>query len=66
MAGQPFGEERMEPAVWQFGDDGLDGRPFDAVAQESMADVDEVGFAKRLGHVVIRSPQPVVFGDQRL
>jgi hypothetical protein len=31
-----------------------------------MADVDEVGFAKRLGHVVIRSPQPVVFGDQRL
>jgi hypothetical protein len=56
----------MEPAVWQFGDDGLGGRPFDAVAQESMADVDEVGFAKRLGHVVIRSPQPVVFGDQRL
>jgi hypothetical protein len=31
-----------------------------------MADVDEVGFAKGLGHPVVRSPQPVVLGDQPL
>ena len=46
VAGQAFGKERVEPAVWQLGDDGLHGRPSDLGAEDSMADVDEVGFAK--------------------
>ncbi|MDT7722178.1 MAG: hypothetical protein QOE94_3189 [Mycobacterium sp.] len=64
VASQAFGKERVEPAVWQLGDDGLHGRPSDLGAEDSMADVDEVGFAKGFGHPIVRSPQPVVLGDQ--
>ena len=65
VAGQALGEKRVEPAVRQLRDGGPDGRSPDAVAQQPMADVDEVGLAKRLGQAVVDWPQPVVFGDQR-
>jgi hypothetical protein len=36
VAGQAFGKERVEPAVWQLGDDGLHGRPSDLGAEDSL------------------------------
>src|SRR5271155_1521268 len=65
VPGQTLGEEYVESAVRQLRDGGPDGRSPDSVVQQSMADVDEGGFAERLGDVVADRPQPVVFGDQR-
>lgn len=65
VAGQAFGEERVETAVWKLRNDGLHGRPADLTAEESVAGVGEVGFAKGFGHPIVRCPQPVVLNDQR-
>ena len=60
---QAFGKERVEPAIGQLGNDGLDCRSAELAAEESAADVDEVCLAKGLGHAVVRSPQPVIEGS---
>src|SRR5271156_7147871 len=65
VPGQTLGEDRGESAVRQLRGRGPAGRSPDSVVQQAMADVDEVGFAKRLGDVVIHWVKPVVFGDQR-
>lgn len=66
VAGQPLGEERVEPAVRQLRDGVFHVRSPDSVVQQPTAHVDEVGPAERLGHpVVVERTQPVVLSDQR-
>ena len=65
VTGQTFGQECVEAAVRQLGDDGTHLRAPDLAGGEPTTDVDKVGPAERFGHLIVRGPQPVVFGDQR-